>query len=180
MRTLKRLWGALFFLFLGVVSLSACGSDSSGQNAYLPTPSPSIVPDADGDGKIETKELTIDTIDITTKEVVSATAYIPADEEITAEVITREVVESLYNNEILVPIDSVTTKENNVVISFGRPEDGLAFQEDEALEFAVLDSLSYSILDNMDNVSGIIFQIEGESYESENLVLELDEVYTWR
>lgn len=176
-----RQYAAIFlFLLLLASCISACASKQNDPAKIAPTPSPSVIPDADGDGKIETRELLIDMIDVSTNEVVAATAYIPADEEITPQVITREVVESLYNNGILIQLEAVSVAEDRVIISFSADADGLAFQEDEQLETAVLDSLSYSIMDNLNEINGIIFRIGKEGYVSGAFQFEAEEEYTWR
>lgn len=180
MKTFRQYAAVFLFLLLLMSGISACAGKQNDPAKIAPTPSPSVVPDADGDGKIETRELLIDTIDVTTNEVVAATAYTPADEQITPQVIVREVVESLYNNGILIQPEEVFVEEDRVIISFSANADGLAFQEDEQLETAVLDSLSYSILDNLNEINGIIFRIGGEGYVSEAFQLEAEEEYTWR
>lgn len=121
-------------------------------------------------------ELPIYTINDETLETEDAIAYVSADTKITAEVIVNEVVKAFSANSYEVKIESVSQEGDTVVVNFKKdsaPVTGVG----ASIEVATLDSISYSLLDNLSTCKKVIFRVEGEAYSSGHEQFGINEPY---
>lgn len=125
----------------------------------------------------ETKiELPIYCIDENTLETIASVATIPANSEITPELIVNEVVKKFAEIELIVKVDSITTQKDTIIVSF--KADAAPFLNVGAgVEGSILDSIGMSLIDNMKEYKKVIFRKEGKAYESGHIILGIDEVY---
>jgi hypothetical protein len=120
-------------------------------------------------------ELTIFTVN-SDAEVKPATALIPVGTEITPQLIVDTVKEALAENSLMVGIESVTTKEDAVIVSFYSDQPPLA-DVGAGYEGAILDAIAQSLTDNLDDYNKVIYRVEGKAYVSGHVELGIDEVY---
>lgn len=130
----------------------------------------------------ENKELKIYSINYDTDEVEDSVAYISADEEISVRVVADAVIEGFDDYGIDVRINDAVVENGNAVVDFKKYEDGQGiFKEPtKKVEETVLNCISYSILDNIPEVQGIIFRIDGQAYQTDNFSFEENQVYDKR
>ncbi|MDF2590513.1 MAG: hypothetical protein K0S41_4356 [Anaerocolumna sp.] len=126
--------------------------------------------------RVATKEISIYTLNEETEEVEAVTALIPADTEITPELIVEYVADSLADRLIEVGLDPVTTKGDTVIVSFKSDQPPL-INVGAGLESTILDAFAQSLVDNLDNYKKVIFRKEGQAYSSGHLQYGIDEVY---
>ena len=126
--------------------------------------------------RVATKEISIYTINEEIDEVEAVTALIPADTEITPEIIVEYVADSLADRLIEVGLDPVITRGDTVIVSFKRNQPPI-INVGAGLETAILDAFAQSLVDNLDDYKKVIFRIEGNAYESGHQVFGIDEVY---
>jgi hypothetical protein len=135
-----------------------------------PTPTPSdIQPTAN-------IELPLYTVNVDTGEIDAVTALVPADSEITPELIVEKVAESMADRSINVGIENVTTEDDTVIVSFYKDKAPLS-EIGSSYEAAILDAIAQSIIDTLENYNQVIFRAEGEAYIGSHIELEIDEVY---
>jgi hypothetical protein len=125
---------------------------------------------------VVTKEVNIYTMNETTLTVESAVALVPFDTELTPEIIVDMVVDSFADRLVTIGIDSVTTKEDTVIVSFLKDAAPL-FNAGGGLESTILDAIAQSLVDNLPNYPKVIFRAEGEAYASGHYEFDIDEVY---
>ncbi|NLL01254.1 MAG: hypothetical protein GX271_11430 [Clostridiales bacterium] len=104
------------------------------------------------------------------------TALVPADVEITPELIVDTVVDSMADQSIAIGIESVTTKDDTVIISFYSDQPPLS-NMGSGLEISILDALAQSVTENLDEYNKIIYRVEGGPYRSGHIELGIDEIY---
>ena len=137
----------------------------------IPTPS-DIKPKAN-------TPLLIYTIDPDNGEIEPVTAMIPDDTETTAELIVDKVVESMADKSLQVGIESITTDNDKVIVSFYSDQPPLT-NVGAGIELAILDAIGQSLIDNLPDYNVIIYQVEKEAYESGHIALGIDEAYFTR
>lgn len=125
---------------------------------------------------VVTKEVNIYTMNETTLEVESAVALVPIDTELTPKIIVDMVVDSFADRLVTVGIDSVTTKDDTVIVSFLKDKAPL-FNAGSGLEDTILDAIAQSLVDNLPAYPKVIFRAEGEAYASGHYEFGIDEVY---
>jgi len=103
-------------------------------------------------------------------------ALVPADEEITPQLIVDTVVDSMADRSILIGVESVTTEGNTVIVSFYSDKPPLK-DVGASFESAILDAIAQSLIENLDDYNKVIFRVEGGPYISGHLEFEIDEVY---
>ncbi|MDF2539332.1 MAG: hypothetical protein K0S76_2353 [Herbinix sp.] len=144
---------------------------------------------ADDTGKVDTTsvtanniqptantELMIYTVNMDTGEIAPVTALIPEGEEITPKLIVSTVVESMTDQSLTVGIDRVDTENETVIVSFKSDQPPLT-NVGGGIEFAILDAIAQSLIDNLDDYNSVIYRVEGKAYSSEHITLKIDEVY---
>lgn len=127
----------------------------------------------------ETKELLIYGIQNETLESEQVSVTVPKESEITAEFIVGQVIEVFADNSLEIGIDSVTQDGDKVIISFLKDKAPL-LNVGSGVEITILDSISMSLLDNLDSCKNVIFRVEGKAYASGHVELGIDEVYKWK
>jgi hypothetical protein len=136
--------------------------------------------------KVDTEASTKDTVEISiytmndeTLETEDAIALVPADEELTAEVIVNAVVSVFSDNNYDVGIQSVSQENDTVIVNLLRnsaPVTGVG----ASAEATTLDCISYSLIDNLPSCNKVIFRIEGEAYATGHIELGINEPYCIR
>ena len=131
-----------------------------------------------------TKELPIYTINEETLESDTYTALIPEESELTPELIVKYVVDAFAAENIDIKTDSITmekTKEENdtIVVSFFSTSAPVA-EVGSGIEETILDCISMSLLDNLEDCNYVTFRVEGEAYMSGHLAFEKTEAYKWK
>jgi cytoskeletal protein RodZ len=138
------------------------------EEELTPTPS-SIQPTANID-------LTVYSVNVDSGDIEAVTASVNKDSEITPELIVDTVIESMADKSIVVGIESVTTNEDTVIVSFKKEQ--APFSEVGAgYESAILDAIAQSLTDNLENYNKVIYRVDGKAYVSGHIELEVDEVY---
>lgn len=121
-----------------------------------------------------TVDLQIYTVNGTTAEIEPVTALIPQDTKITARLIVDTVVESLADQSIIVEIDSVTTEDDKVIVSFKK--DKAPYSDmGSGYEGAILDAIAQSLIDNLKEYKKVIYRIENQPYVSGAFEYGIDE-----
>ena len=165
----------IIIIFL-VGCLFFCSGCSNERGETKETPMPEITQSV-----VDINEVAIQlyTIDESTIQSVSETVFIPKEDEITAQRIVQEVITLFSVHAIEIKVDNVVQKDNILYVSFKEnfaPITGVSPEVEEV----ILESISKSLVDNLLDVEKIIFQKESKAYQSDNLILEEDEVYWWK
>lgn len=121
-------------------------------------------------------ELPVYTVNVDTGDIETVTALVPNDSKITPELIVDTVVEAMADQSIEVGIESVTTKDDAVIVSFYKDKAPLS-EMGSGYEAAILDAIAQSLIDNLDDYSKVIYRAEGEAYVSGHIELGINEVY---
>ena len=160
--------------------------DDNEQTDPGPEPEATEVPDGgtedlDGsqDQQVETEKLPIYSINDESQECEAAVALIPKGTDITASVIVDAVVSSFADHGLDVGIEGITEDGDKVIVSFYSDKAPL-FNVGSGVEAAILDSISQSLLDNLDSCKSVIFRVEGKAYESGHFAYDIDEPYSWK
>lgn len=103
-------------------------------------------------------------------------ALLPEGSEKTPEIVVEKVVESLADQSILIEC-SVTFEKDSVIISFDQDKAPYSNMGSE-YEANILNAFAQSLLDNLEAVKKVYFQIEGKSYSGGALEYDIDEAYT--
>jgi hypothetical protein len=120
-------------------------------------------------------ELMIYTVNSESGEIEAVTAIVPEDDKITPELIVDTVVESMADQSLMIGIESVTTENDTIIVSFYSDKPPLK-EIGGGIEAAVLDAIAQSLIDNTEYTK-IIYRVEGKAYLSDHMELEIDEVY---
>lgn len=103
-------------------------------------------------------------------------ALVPADSELTPNLIVDTVVDSMADQSLAIGIESVSTQDDTVIISFYKDQPPLT-NVGSGFETAILDALAQSITENLEDYNKIIYRVEGGPYISGHIELGIDEVY---
>lgn len=122
------------------------------------------------------KELSIYSIDSESAEKISITAMISNEKEITPAMIVDKVVESIADEAYTIGIDSVTTQDDIVIVSFLDDHPPVT-NVGSSVEGEILDAIAQSLLDNLDDYHKVIFRVMGGPYQSGHIELDLNAVY---
>lgn len=136
--------------------------------------------DVDGGGSDtnteKTKMLSIYTVDSESLELKDVNVMVSDSNEITPELIVNQVISKLAESELIIGIDKLTMKDDIIIVSFKKDEAPFSNTGSSA-ESAVLDAIGMSLLDNLTEYKKIVYQVEGNAYESGHIELEIDEIY---
>ncbi len=127
-------------------------------------------------GLDDMKELSIYSIDSQSAEKISITAMISNEKEITPAMIVDKVVESIADETYTIGIDSVTTEDDIVIVSFLDDQPPVT-NVGSSVEGEILDAIAQSLLDNLDDYHKVIFRVMGGPYQSGHIELELNTIY---
>ena len=122
------------------------------------------------------KELSIYSIDSESAEKKSITAMISNEKEITPAMIVDKVVESIADETYTIGIDSVTTQDDIVIVSFLDDQPPVT-NVGSSVEGEILDAIAQSLLDNLEDYHKVIFRVMGGPYQSGHIELELNTIY---
>jgi len=123
-----------------------------------------------------TIDLQVYTVNDATAEIEPVTALIPQDSKITAELIVDTVVESLADQSIFIEIDSITTENDKVIVSFVK--DKAPYSDmGSGYEAAILDAIAQSLIDNLKEYKKVIYRIENKPYVSGVFEYGIDEAH---
>jgi hypothetical protein len=135
-----------------------------------PTPTPSeIQPTA-------SIELPLFTVNVDTGEIEAVTALVPADTEITPDLIVEKVIESMADRSLEVGIEAVSTEGKAVIVSFYKDKAPLS-EMGSGYEAAILDAIAQSLIDNLEDYNKVIYRAEGEAYTSGHFEFDINDVY---
>ncbi len=176
----------LAFVFLCMIYVCACsnGVDKDDDNlgvkitetpSVLASPTTEIEPTIEELNKF--KELSIYTIDGETAEKIALTAVVSADREIDPKLIVDKVVESMADQAFMIGIDSVTTQDDAIIVSFldNQPP---VMNVGSSVEGEILDAIAQSLLDNLeDKYHKVIYRVMGEAYVSGHFAYDINHVY---
>lgn len=118
-------------------------------------------------------------IDNETLDTKSIVAELEEGQEIDSEFIVKEVVKSFADQGVEIGIYSITEKGDSIYVSFEKDKAPVA-DVGSSVEIAILDSISQSLLDNLEYCQKVYFKAEEGAYESGHNVFEEDEPYTWK
>ena len=133
------------------------------------TPSPTVIQ------SVKNIELLIYVVNSST-DLDPVTALVPGDSDITPQLIVDTVVDSMADQSLVIGIESVTTQDDTVIISFYSNQPPLS-NVGSGLENAILNALAQSITENLEDYNKGIYRVEGGPYISGHIELGVDEVY---
>ena len=172
MRGIGQICKKISVFLLVIFFLAGCNSQT--KDAIGVTEEPPQETKALENGEVE---ISIYGMDTETFELKDYVAVIPK-KQMNAFTIVNEVVKVFAEGNIEIALDKVTQKSGNVYVSFKRsgvPVKGVS----KKVEKVILDAISNSLLDNVENCEKVYFQIEGQKYETDNIQLDLETPYSW-
>ncbi len=122
------------------------------------------------------KELSVYTVNADDGNLQPVIARVSDNNVITPELIVKTVVEAMADQSIMIGIDSVTTKDEAVIVSFQKDKAPYT-NMGSGYETAILNAIAQSLIDNLDGYSKVIYRVEGKAYKSETLNMGINEVY---
>ena len=126
-----------------------------------------------------TVEVPIYTINTETMETKATIASVPEDTEITAKLIVQLVLSDIADKSYVIEVNKVSMEDSYAVVDFNSTTPPVVNVGAET-EGTILDALAFSLLDNLEECKGIIFEVDGQAYVSENFSYGEDEVYLSR
>lgn len=118
----------------------------------------------------------IDIYGINEESLESEPAHAVIEGEVNAKSIVEAVVKDYVAKSIDIGIYDVTEEDNKVIVSFEYGKAPLSNVGSD-VEETILNCISDSLMDNLDNCEAVIFRAENDSYESGHFAFGLDEVY---
>ncbi len=122
---------------------------------------------------LESKELSIYTIDYNTYECTPSISVIPMDADVNAKLIVNEVVANFKEDVKIVDIEE---QADSVAVSFSKNTAPVK-NVSEQMEISMLDCIACSLLDNLDYCNEVYFRCGKDNYVSDNIELAYDEPY---
>lgn len=119
------------------------------------------------------------TIDMDSMQSVNEIVYFMKGEEIQASSILKKVLELFKANTIDIKVNDIKQKEDVMYVSFAKDSVPVVAVS-KKVEEIILESIAKSLVDNLEDVEKIVFQVDGGAYKSENLELGEDEAYWWK
>ena len=130
----------------------------------------------DGNEKIQVYTMDPDTLEA---EEISVKVNTDSTQGLTAQVIVDAVIDLFEAQGADIGINSVEQNENTAIVDFDG-EKAPVVNVGSAEETAILNCISMSLLDNLDDCQQVVFHIDGDSYESGHYAFELNEAYKWK
>ncbi len=118
----------------------------------------------------------IDIYGINEDSLESEPAHAVIEGEVSAKSIVQAVVDDFAAKSIEIGIYDVTEETDKVIVSFEYGKAPLANVGSD-VEETILNCISDSLMDNLDNCKAVIFRAEDSSYESGHFAFKFDEVY---
>lgn len=98
---------------------------------------------------------------------------------LTAQIIVDAVMDLFEAQGANIGINQVEQNENTVIVDFNG-EKAPVVNVGSAEETAILNCISMSLLDNLDDCQQVVFHVDGDCYESGHYAFELNEAYKWK
>lgn len=162
-------------------------TDAENQTYTIAGDSDTNQPDDEDDGEdsyrnvLESqKQLPIYCINDDGTDIESVDILIDDKADINAALVIDEVVAEFSNHELTIGISNVKQDDKgSVFVSFQKETAPVAGVEED-MEYLILDSFSQSILDNVEDCKAVIFQVEGNAYQSKHISFKENEAYDWK
>lgn len=164
------------FLVILLIPLSACNKTTvTIENEHqMNQDTDSLEHEVQQDGNVELSIYGMDTENFELKDCIT---IVPAD-QINAKTITNEVVKVFAEYNINIGLNQVIQKDKSIYVSFkknGVPVKGVSTK----VERVILEAISNSLLDNVEDCEKVFFRIENQKYQTEHIQLDLDTPYSW-
>ena len=121
-------------------------------------------------------DVPIYSLDVDTKEIISTVVSVPDQTKITPSFIVDLVLADLEAKAYQIIVDSVEQK-NDVIIVNINESTPLLLEAEKTIESSILDVIAQTLLDNILDCRGIVFQVNHEGYESSNFSYDRNYVY---
>lgn len=145
---------------------------SSSVRPTMPESSHTIAPS-------QTTELPIYTLNSDLTDLTDATVLVEAGKEITEEVVVSHVTEALADCAVFVTVNGVKREGEVITVDFSSATPPVS-QVGSNIERMILDAYSQSILDNVDDCSGVSVSIDGKAYCSGHFEFDLGDIYMYK
>ncbi|MCQ2506486.1 MAG: GerMN domain-containing protein [Lachnospiraceae bacterium] len=123
-----------------------------------------------------TKLAYIYNVNLDTFEKESVAVMLAAGSKMTPDTIMNYLITCFTEKSLDVKVNKTYYEDANLVVDFSKASEILNSDNSE-LETAILDAIGQSLIDNLENIEGVIFRIEGEAYVNHGFSLGLNEVY---
>lgn len=165
---MQKYW-ILILLTVCAVFISGCrNTGTDNDNNY-----PDSTEDADEETGTGSHELSLYTIDYDTYECTPTVSVIQEKSEINAKLIINEVIANFKEN---VVVKDIVENSDNIIVCFS--DDAAPVKNvSEKMEYAMLDCIAYSLLDNLDYCNEVYFRSNDETYESRYIYMNQNEPY---
>ena len=123
--------------------------------------------------ELNKKEVGIYSINFETQECEPAFIVVPDGQSVNEKYIVDEVLANFSGE---VNIKEVKKENDDIIVKFEK-NSAPACNVSATMEELMLNCISYSLIDNIDNCENIYFRIEDEAYQGVNIMLAYDEPY---
>jgi len=171
----------IILLFI-VVIFSACGSqEEPGRVAVQKggTTEQSSDQNNSKDSAQDTRVISVYTMDLDSLEAEPVNVTVKTPEGLTPQIVIDAVVGLFEAQGQTIGILNIEQDEDTITVDFDQetaPVTGVGSAE----ETAILDCISMSLLDNLDNCMQVVFHAGGEAYVSGHYGFEYNEAYKWK
>ena len=121
-------------------------------------------------------DVPIYSLDVDTKEIISTVVSVPDQTKITPSFIVDLVLADLEAKAYQIIVDSVEQKNDVIIVNFNESTP-LLLEAEKTIESSILDVIAQTLLDNILDCRGIVFQVNHEGYESSNFSYDRNYVY---
>lgn len=174
----KRL--AIGVLFAFCFTAGACGIQEDSDGVAIQegggTSENNAEKEASNDGKKKIQIYTMDPDSLQAEEIM---VEIDTSNGLTAQLIVDSVLDLFETQGQEVEVNNIEQDENTVTIDFNG-EKAPVSNVGSAEETAILDCISMSLLDNLEECQQVVFHVNGEHYESGHYGFEFNEAYKWK
>lgn len=167
----------MFMMMLGSM-LVACAKEEAGD---IMTPIPTI--EGQNTNNITGMSITLpQTMNITyytlsdSMENEEATWVLVKDTELTPEMLVHYVTSTMEDVSVDVEVREVCQEGQKLIVDFN--EDTAPVKDTESeLEEAILDAIAQSVLENFEDIHGVVYRVNGGAYRSDNRRYNIDYIY---
>ena len=119
------------------------------------------------------KELNLYTIDYDNMECIPNSVVVPGTFVVNAENIVNKVIEDFLETPVVIKVE----EEGDGIIVYFDNEKAPVVNVSADMETAMLDSIAYSLIDNLSSCKVVYYRTNEGNYHSQNISLEYDEPY---
>lgn len=170
--------GILLFTFC--FAIGACGIQEDPDSIAIQeggeTSEDDIEKETTNEGKKKIQIYTMDPDSLQAEEIM---VEIDAFDGLTAQLIVESVLNLFETQGQEIGVNTIEQDENTVIVDFNGEKAPVA-TVGSAEETAILDCISMSLLDNLEECQQVVFHVDGESYESGHYGFEFNEAYKWK